>query len=719
MIRRLAASGAALALLAFAAAGPALAAPGPSPTPPTSVSGPLTVAGSGPEPGVRPVMLLLDTSGSMNDDDGTGHIKIAGARQALIDFSRSVPAGTPVGVRHFPAGNTTDSQGCSTGSLVVGLQPIDTPAVDATIRSLQANGETPTAAALTAAAGDIKAAGYTSGTIVLVSDGLANCGDDPCTIAKGLSAKGVDVAIDTVGFRVEAEGRKSLQCIASAGGGQYADVGSNAGLIAALNSLTTPRLTIDLQYPKSVRSAVGSNASGLATITGQVTNTSALTVHDAVAALQFTGPTAPALLVPRHRLGNLAPGESVQVDWPFRPPFTPPKPVVAFSASVQAADSAPVSSSGQLALDAQFTRADAGPILTGAHDVAILGDSYSAGEGAGQYDPTTATATNSCHRSQLTYAVALWPAGQVHNFACSGALSQAIGQTNTSNRSEPAQVDHLERHAYDLALMTIGGNDLGFTDIVGLCAVMQHCEGPGGPGAFTNARLQALPNTLHDTYALVDSTLNDKANLVRRNGRVAPLLVLAYPDPVPLAAGLRYVFCSLEFTPLELQFLQSVVTRLNDAARSAAALLRSEGKPVYFVDDTEDALQPDHHYCSAEPYINRLSPRRDALAALNLLTSQLILRAGALSPLTVAALAVTHHLADTPGAVKLAQEWHEQVHPNANGYAAENVELVRWSVSAAARVPVTRSDVPSQIPVTVANPQTALTVVSIRVQWGR
>src|SRR5688572_9494164 len=65
--------------------------------------------------------------------------------------------------------------------------------------------------------------------------------------------------------------------------------------------------------------------------------------------------------------------------------------------------------------------ASAGPIATSSAELIVsMGDSYSSGEGAGDYDGETANPLNECHRS--THA---WPrklgVQKGHHTACSGA----------------------------------------------------------------------------------------------------------------------------------------------------------------------------------------------------------------------------------------------------------------------------------------------------------
>lgn len=101
-----------------------------------------------------------------------------------------------------------------------------------------------------------------------------------------------------------------------------------------------------------------------------------------------------------------------------------------------------------------------------------LGDSYSSGEGSGRYYRRTDTAANACHRSPLAYAPLLDQSRRslrLTDFvACSGATTHDLYAPNHSYAGEPAQLTALTTRT-KVVTLTIGGNDLGFTEIVGAC----------------------------------------------------------------------------------------------------------------------------------------------------------------------------------------------------------------------------------------------------------
>ncbi|MFJ8015283.1 SGNH/GDSL hydrolase family protein [Streptomyces sp. NPDC096339] len=136
-----------------------------------------------------------------------------------------------------------------------------------------------------------------------------------------------------------------------------------------------------------------------------------------------------------------------------------------------------------------------------------LGDSYSSGVGAGNYD----SASGNCKRTTRAYP-ALWAAAhapQTFSFAaCSGArtgdvLSGQLGPLNSGT---------------DLVSITIGGNDAGFSDVMTTCVLQSE--------ATCVARV-------NQAKAYVDSTLPGQLDQVYNaiSGRApsAHVVVLGYP----------------------------------------------------------------------------------------------------------------------------------------------------------------------------------------------
>jgi Ca-activated chloride channel family protein len=223
----------------FGASAPALAqTPAPTATP----------------SGAPKILLAFDASGSMHSDDGNGTRKIDAAKDAAVSLLSTLPDTTQIGLRIF--GGTLPSRpiaaACKDSRLVLPIGPLDRGQAEKQIRSFRARGRTPIAYALRQAASDLGTTG--SRTIVLVSDGKDTCQPpSPCTVANEVSKGGVEMRIQAIGFNVDPESRKELECVASAGGGVYRDATDAASLREELRVLSTRALREYIPNGKPVK----------------------------------------------------------------------------------------------------------------------------------------------------------------------------------------------------------------------------------------------------------------------------------------------------------------------------------------------------------------------------------------------------------------------------------------------------------------------------------
>jgi hypothetical protein len=212
-----------------------------------------------PPTGAPKILLAFDASGSMAADDGAGTPKIKAAQDAAVSLLGTLPPTTQVGLRVF--GGTRPSRpigpACRDSSLVLPIGPLSRAQAEDRIRSFKAKGRTPIAYALERAAEDLGSSG--SRTIVLVSDGKDTCQPpSPCSVAQRIARGGVEMRIQAIGFNVDPDAKRELQCIAHAGGGVYTDADNAATLREQLRVLSTRALRQYVPRGKPVRG--GSNA---------------------------------------------------------------------------------------------------------------------------------------------------------------------------------------------------------------------------------------------------------------------------------------------------------------------------------------------------------------------------------------------------------------------------------------------------------------------------
>ncbi|MFB7368827.1 hypothetical protein ACFC0D_03120 [Streptomyces sp. NPDC056222] len=192
-----------------------------------------------PEP--ARIKLVLDLSGSMNENDAGGQTRLAAAKQAVTRIIDTAPEQAPLGMRVYGATypGQDKKQGCADTQQVLPVTPMDRAArADAKkqVAGFKAVGFTPIGVSLREAAQDLGTSGKRR--IVLVSDGDDTCAPpQPCEVARELKAQGIDLAVDVIGFRTPSSARAQLKCIADVTDGSYADADDADSLMANLGTL--------------------------------------------------------------------------------------------------------------------------------------------------------------------------------------------------------------------------------------------------------------------------------------------------------------------------------------------------------------------------------------------------------------------------------------------------------------------------------------------------
>ncbi|MET9231825.1 SGNH/GDSL hydrolase family protein [Lentzea sp. NPDC003310] len=208
-----------------------------------------------------------------------------------------------------------------------------------------------------------------------------------------------------------------------------------------------------------------------------------------------------------------------------------------------------------------------------APEYVALGDSYASGAGAGSY------VDGSCRRSSNAYPALQGAEFPLFRFvACSGATTKSLRSQFRALTSNTTFVT-----------ITIGGNDLGFTDVLTTCTLSgdRACEKRVAE-AVGFVRSQ-LPGRLDATYA----TIKDAAPAAR-------LVVLGYPRLFTPDDGCRTL------SRVKRQALNDAADQLSDEVAKAAD--RAGARYV----DVREAFA-DHGVCAAEPWINGLvSPTADS-----------------------------------------------------------------------------------------------------------
>jgi hypothetical protein len=244
-------------------------------------------------------------------------------------------------------------------------------------------------------------------------------------------------------------------------------------------------------------------------------------------------------------------------------------------------------------------------------DLLALGDSFISGEGEFSYIPATDTEQNTCHVSPLSYPLLLgYELGfnAYHSVACSGATTKDIIDTSLSYKGQAKpnasrqnleqkdliytytnnflqgyidQLDFIKQYQPQNVLVSIGGNDIGFREI------LQSCTYPG-----------TCYDTFEDRLELVQSIQRQFDNLAYTYSKLkqsgspdSRVYIVGYPQIAKPGGDCDF---NVHLDGDELVFAEELIDYLDSVIKNAAARAG-----VYYV-DTEDAFY-GHRMCEVEP----------------------------------------------------------------------------------------------------------------------
>lgn len=237
-----------------------------------------------------------------------------------------------------------------------------------------------------------------------------------------------------------------------------------------------------------------------------------------------------------------------------------------------------------------------------------IGDSYTSGEGVPPFDPATdRPGINECHRSSLAYPhhLGMSLGVSVKSWACSGATTSDLSTTAVRTDQAPwndpmletsggTQISSLDRIAPDtpLVVLTVGGNDVGFPDIVSGCLLdLEPCT---RYDAQVQRDLAALEGSLRSLFSDIGSRLSPRAQV----------LVVGYPGIFPaLPAADCDFFPTLPvgtFTMDEQIWANTKTSDLNSILRSEAKRSNQPGGPEFVYIDTWDIFARNE-LCRPDP----------------------------------------------------------------------------------------------------------------------
>ena len=199
-----------------------------------------------------------------------------------------------------------------------------------------------------------------------------------------------------------------------------------------------------------------------------------------------------------------------------------------------------------------------------------LGDSYT----AGPLIPQQVDAN--CARSDHNYPSIVAAARKATAFkdvSCSGATTENMWKAQGTN--EP-QLDALNRDT-GLVTVQIGGNDIGFSSIIGTCARLSSQDPTGDPCRryYASSGIDQLTVAIARTAPKIDAVLR----AVHTRAPHARVLVVGYPDLLPDDGSGCYP--SVPFAAKDFAYLRDTGKRLNLMLRLVAEWDRAEYVDTY------------------------------------------------------------------------------------------------------------------------------------------
>lgn len=514
--------------------------------------------------GERPLVMVVDVSGSMAGE------RIEEARAALTQVVQSQPAGASMGIWTYPSDG-----GCGGGGFRIPIQQFTaTGELLDVIDQLQVGGNTPTGEAISAVAAQLLSEGITGATILLVTDGEANCGVDSCEVVQDLRQQGFDITVHSVSYRISDAGRAQLECLSQHTGGSTIDIEDAAELEHQIAELSKAEVSVRIRVPAVAR--VGEAAQ----VEIVVVNSGARDVTGAefrvgTAAGSMSADIGPSVVA---SLGNIPSGATVT----RTVSVTPHDDAGGVEGDVRLEVSAWGRNTTQTTVSTELAVSEDAAITPGelfasrGDAVVVLGDGFAVSP-LGEGDEPAGCAGDGSASDRVVV------------LACPGAASVDVldrSQLVTGAAAAAPQVSRLDAAAASIVL-SAGAEDVGLGELLERCE-QEECR-------MSDPDMQT---------AILSAQLIDMSDVYRRTSAAlggAPVVVTAYPWLFPEVAP---AVCG-HYSQEEAMVFNTIVGYLNAANEASAARASAAGAPVTFSTSTRGALRPDRTFCSEEPGVVR------------------------------------------------------------------------------------------------------------------
>lgn len=176
------------------------------------------------------IMFVMDASGSMKKDAGNGFSRMENAKHAIARMLTDVAEENRFGLTVY---GHRRPRACDDIQVVAEIGAVDAGFVNEFVQQLAPKGETPIAASVQMAAAAFKRFPDQNNQLVVVTDGIEECGGDVCSVADQLARVNVDLKVNVVGFTLNDQQKSLIRCLADKTGGKFYDAKDGEALEAA------------------------------------------------------------------------------------------------------------------------------------------------------------------------------------------------------------------------------------------------------------------------------------------------------------------------------------------------------------------------------------------------------------------------------------------------------------------------------------------------------
>ena len=181
-------------------------------------------------------IMVFDASGSMWNRLEGDLTRIEIARDVMEEYFHTRDTSVPLAVIAY---GHRQRGACSDIEMIASLARHEGADLAAKLRALNPQGMTPLTDSM-AMARDMIPPTAESADLILVTDGLENCGGDPCALAAELAAQGIGIRAHVVGFGMTEAEINTLSCLPEQTGGKLILTNSGAELAEAMTAVSTP-----------------------------------------------------------------------------------------------------------------------------------------------------------------------------------------------------------------------------------------------------------------------------------------------------------------------------------------------------------------------------------------------------------------------------------------------------------------------------------------------